>query len=139
AVHPRHPDVHQGDVRSVFEHGRQRLSAIRRLTDHRNACRAQDHPEAAANESLVVGDHHTAWCRRIAHRPPVAAASGAPAGAPPPGSSSWEPTGKRARTIHPPPLLGPASNVPPYSAIRSRSPTSPRRAPGGTAGAAAEI
>src|SRR5581483_2248369 len=99
AVHHRHPDVHQHDVRPVLEHRRDGRRAVRRLARDLEARRLQDQPEPAADQRLVVGDHY-------AH-----------------GNSA---SGIVARSRHPPPGRGPASTSPPYSPIRSRSPSSPR-------------
>jgi hypothetical protein len=57
-VRARHADVHQHDVgerASDDDHG---LLAVGRLTDDLDAVRGEDHPEARADECLVVGDHH---------------------------------------------------------------------------------
>ena len=120
-VHLRHPDVHQHDVRPVLERGRDRLPPVRGLGHHRDARRAEDQPEAAPDQRLVVGDDHPgARVRSRAHR---GAARNwcrtGPAGSPPsPGPSSRaEPrgpsTGILARTRQPPPGRGPASSSPP--------------------------
>jgi hypothetical protein len=48
-VHLRHPDIHQHDVGPVLEHGGNGLTAVGRLGDDRDARRAEDHPEPAAD------------------------------------------------------------------------------------------
>ena len=120
-VHLRHPDVHQHDVRPVLEGGRDRLPPVRGLGHHRDARRAEDQPEAAPDQRLVVGDDHPgAGVRSRAHRGD-ARNSGrtGPAGPPPsPGpprrSETPRPSsGILARTRQPPPGRGPASSSPP--------------------------
>ena len=75
--------------------------AVARLADHLDVVAGvEDHPEALANERLVVGD-----------RDPDAHDAG--------------PVGSRAWTRYPPPGSGPASSVPPTSDARSRIPISP--------------
>ena len=139
-VHLRHPDVHQHDVRPVLERGRDRLPPVRGLGHHLDARRAEDQPEAAADQRLVVGDDHPgAGVRSRAHRGD-ARNSGrtGPAGPPP---SAGPPS--RAETPDPPAgsSPGPASRRPGAgrrpvrrrtAPSRSRSPISPR--PPGPAG-----
>ena len=57
AVHLRHPDIHQHDVGPVLEHGGHGLPAVGGLGHDRDAGRAEDHPEPAADQGLIVGDH----------------------------------------------------------------------------------
>ena len=64
---------------------------------------AEDHPEARADELLVVDQEDL-------DRHQATAASA---------------TGSRARTANPPPGAGPASTLPPYRPTRSRMPTMP--------------
>src|SRR5207248_8165775 len=130
-VHLRHPDVHQHDVRPVPERGRDRLPPVRGLGHHRDARRAEDQPEAAADQRLVVRDDHPgAGVRSYAHRGAARnLGRTGPADSPPsprPPTRAEPSTGILARTRQPPPGRGPASSSPPYSPIRSRSPISPR-------------
>ena len=127
AVHLRHPDVHQHDVRPVLERGRDRLPAVRRLGHHRDARRAQDQPEPAADQRLVVRDDHPGarLVAALTAASPGIGPSGTgqprspacPPADPPAGSSPAPASRRRAR---------PASSSPPYRPIRSRSPISPR-------------
>jgi len=75
AVHPRHSNVHQHHIRPVLEHGGQRLRAVRDLGYDRDPGRAENHPEAAANEGLIVSDHDPPWSAGFAHGPGVVATS----------------------------------------------------------------
>jgi signal transduction histidine kinase len=63
-----------------------------------------------------------AEAQQAGDRGPVGAAELRPAG---PGHAAASDRGSRARTTQPPSSPGPASNEPPYSATRSRMPTSP--------------
>jgi hypothetical protein len=81
-------------------HGRDAVAGLRH--DLHVALSLEDHPEARADERLVVDEGDA-----DAHRSPSAAR-----------------IGSRARTEKPEPS-GPASNVPPSIATRSRIPTSP--------------
>jgi hypothetical protein len=110
-VHLGHPDIHQHDVRPVLQRGRDRLPAVRGLGHHRDARGAQDQPEAAPDQRLVIRDDHPR--RRIAGRAVRA---------------HTDSSGMMARTRQPPPGRGPASSSPPYRPSRSRSPISPRPA-----------
>ena len=56
-VHLRHPDVHQDDVGPGAPDRVDGLGAVGRLGDHVDAVGGQDHPEAGADQRLVVGDH----------------------------------------------------------------------------------
>jgi hypothetical protein len=110
-VHLGHPDIHQHDVGPVLQRRRDRLPAVRGLGHHRDAGRAQDQPETASDQRLVVRDDHPRRC--ISGRA-VRAHTGS--------------SGMMARTRQPPPGRGPASSSPPYRPSRSRSPISPRPA-----------
>ncbi len=55
AVHPRHPDVHQHHIGLQRPHLVERLEAVTGLSHHREiTLRLQDHPEAGAQQRLVV-------------------------------------------------------------------------------------
>ena len=56
AVHLGHPDVHQDHVGPGAPDRLDRLGAVGRLGDHVDAVGGEDHPEAGADQGLVVGD-----------------------------------------------------------------------------------
>src|SRR5262249_6496296 len=95
----------QHDVRIEVPCELDRLEPVLGLRDDFQVlARLEDHPEAAADERLVVGDEDA----NAAHEP-----------------VSWS-SGKRARTRKPPARpAAPASTSPPSSAARSRIPISP--------------
>ena len=85
AVHVGHPDVHQHDVGPQLRRRRHRLGPVGGLADHLDAARGEDHPEAGADQVLVVGDEHPGRPRppsravqRDAGADAVAAAEAAP-------------------------------------------------------------
>src|SRR5262249_37936153 len=105
AVEPRHPHVHQDHIRVERVCELERLDPVRGLADELDVgAGVEDHPEAAANERLVVGDED-------------ADAQGA------------SESGKRAATAKPPPGAGPADSEPPKTPTRSRIPIRPRPLP----------
>ena len=56
-VHPRHPQVHQHDVRSVLCGERERLLAVGRGPDQLDAVeQPEQRAEALADHALVVGE-----------------------------------------------------------------------------------
>ena len=58
-VQAGHPDVEEHDVGVVLGHGGDRGGAVGRLGHHLDVgLGVQDHREAAADEFLVVGEHH---------------------------------------------------------------------------------
>ncbi len=95
------------DVRPVLERGGHRLLAVRGLRHDRDARRAQDQPEPAAHQQLIIGDDHA---RGLGGRAHVDAAwnSGGTGRSPATGSS-----GILAVSRQPPPGRGPASSSPP--------------------------
>src|SRR5215470_5685332 len=116
-VQVRHPDVHQDHIGLGLPGQADRLHAVFGLADDLQARPGfQDHPEPAADQGLVIAQQH-------------------PDGHDGPSGGS----GKATWTAKPPPGRGPASQVPPCSAARSRMPISPRprAGPGRPAGAAA--
>ena len=101
AVHHRHLDVDQDDVRVQLAHRLDRLAAVAGLADHLEVVLGLEHQlEAAAKQHLIVGEEH-------------AGHAGAPS------------SGRRARTAKPPSGVGAASSSPPKMAARSRMPASP--------------
>src|SRR5918994_2920179 len=97
AVNDRHADVHENDVWAVRAHPLDGLGAGRGLAAHLDVVGAlEQHPEARADERLVVGEQDS-----DAH----AEALG---------------VGSRACTRMPPPGAAPAWSVPPTAAARSR-------------------
>jgi hypothetical protein len=91
-VELRHADVHQDDVRLELAGELHRLGAVGRLADHVEVVLGvEDHPEAGADEGLVVGDEDARHALTLSR------------------SSS----GRRARTRNPPFGRGPASSSPP--------------------------
>ena len=102
AIHRRHLDVHQKDIRIEFSREVQRLASIGSLPDNLDLLLGlKNHPQSAANDSLVVGDHD------VDHLA----------------------TGKTARSAQPPSARGPTSSRPPKTSTRSRRPARPRRVP----------
>ena len=100
AVELGHPDVHQDDVRSQRANLVDRVAAVGRLADDLDLrLGVEDHPEAGADERLVVDEQNADHDRASA--------------------------GSCARSTKPPPSRGPVSSVPPYNATRSRIPTRP--------------
>ena len=72
-----HPDVHQDHVREQTARGLDCLEAVLGLADHLELRpRLEDHPEAAANERLVVSqedlDGHSSGKRADTAKPPSA-------------------------------------------------------------------
>src|SRR5207247_4110359 len=96
-----HADVHQDDVRAEplrLLHG---LKSVARLADNLDiGLDLDDEPKALPHQGLVVREQDSDHRRSTS-------------------------SGSRARTRKPPPSCGPASRSPPYSATRSRMPTSP--------------
>src|SRR5579884_341789 len=100
AVHLRHADVHQDDVRIERSRSGDSGGAVGGLArDLDVGLRVEHHRQPFAQQVLVVDE------QRADHR-----------------ASS---RGSRATTLNPPPATGPAVSSPPYSATRSRIPTSP--------------
>jgi hypothetical protein len=64
AVQSRHADVHQDHVGSGAPDRVDGFRAVGRLGDHVDAVCREDHPEAGADQCLVIGDHHA---RRAGH------------------------------------------------------------------------
>ena len=102
AVHAWHPDVHEHDVRAERLDQGERLGPVVGLADDGDVrLGVEDHPQPGADELLVVDEQHPD------HVGPLS-------------------NGSRACTENPPPGRGPVCRLPPYSATRSRMPTSPR-------------
>src|SRR4029450_10882338 len=124
AVQLGHPDVHQHHVGAQPARGGHRFQPVGGLPADFGVGGGQDHGEAAADQRLVVGDHH----------PGHAGSSGA-------SSPALASNGSRARTRNPPPTRRPVSSVPPYRRTRSATPRgpvpepppAPGRVPGGGA------
>jgi hypothetical protein len=88
AVEARHADVHQHDVGAQARGERHRLVTVGGLAHHLEVgLGAQDHAKARAHELLVVGEHD------LDHHA--------------------TPSGRRARSAHPPSRRCPASRSPP--------------------------
>jgi hypothetical protein len=101
AVHLGHAHVHQDHVGVQAPGLGQCLAAVAGLAgDGQVGLGFQQHPQALADEVLVIGDQD--------------ADHGSPS-----------PSGSRARTANPPPGRGPACSSPPNIATRSRIPASP--------------
>ena len=99
AVHLRHPDVHEHDVRAGGAGLRHGFGAGGGFPDHRDVVlQVEQQPEAGPHQLLVVDEKHPD--RSVTAHPFVV-----PAGA----------RGSRAVTVKPPPVRGPASNSPPSS------------------------
>ena len=114
AVHHRHPEVHDHDVRREPGGLVQGGAAVGRLADDRDpGLVREDHPEPGPDQLLVVDEQHAD--RRHGVRHAVAPSTGSDAAAP---AAS---TGNRAATRKPAPR-GPASSVPPNTATRSLHP-----------------
>src|SRR6266516_1226233 len=101
-VEARHADVHEDYLGHENARALDGLETVGGLPDHLD-CRIclQDLSKTCADECLIV-------CNEDADAHVCVVASG-----------------RRARTTNPPPLRVPASKSPPYSATRSRIPTSP--------------
>src|SRR3954447_23159072 len=117
-VQDRHPDVHQQHIRPLLPRQHDRLLTIRGLADELQIRVKRDlHTQPVPNDGLIIGntdpDPHRTSRRRwsaLASRPPSRPAR----------------IGKLARTCQPGPSgRGPAHNVPPAAATRSRMPSSP--------------
>jgi hypothetical protein len=109
AVHFRHPDVHQHDVRTVFERSGDGLGAVGGLGDNGDPGIAQDHAEAGADQVLVVGNENarggfTGRAAGTAHNSTAHDGTGT--------ASGDGCQGNRARTCHPPPGWLPAFRSP---------------------------
>ena len=92
-------------------------SAVDRLADDLDVVLGvEDHPEAGADERLVVGDQDA-----DAH----AASTGSRGAAAASAASASPCSGSRASTSKPPPGRGPACSSPPITRTRSRMPTRP--------------
>src|SRR5262249_27333417 len=103
AVHARHPDVHQHDVRQYALREVDRLGSVAGFTDDVDVrVSVEDHAEAVADERLVVAEQD-------ADR-----------------HSGTDATGSRATTRKPPESIRSAWTVPPKAAARSRIPIRPR-------------
>ena len=96
AVHPRHPQVHQHDVRVVLRGQRERLLAVGRGGHQLDAVeQPEQRAEALADDALVVGEQDADHC-----------------------------AGSHSSTLKPS-SVGPAFRRPPSSSARSRMPVSP--------------
>ena len=59
AVHARHPDVHEHDIGCELFSPSDGISTVDGIPDHTDVrLGAEDHPEAGADELLVVGQQH---------------------------------------------------------------------------------
>ena len=130
AVHARHPHVHQHDV--GFERRRlpDGLGAVARLTDDGHVVlRLQHHPKAQPQQRLVVDEQHSRQDAPLTCLAPHVRAAGSVApvrSAPGQGHRRW-----RHPSPYPPAAAraGPASTVPPYTAVRARIPLIPCPSP----------
>src|SRR5690606_16082700 len=155
-VHPRHPHVHEDDVRADPPEQFQRLHAVAGLTDDLYVgLRVQHHPDPRPHQLLIVDQRPPDGRRRVlnlrhAHTPVGRTRRPRPRSAPSrsvlrgdassPGRTGHDAptssrTGIRATTSNPPPARGAAWTEPPYTATRSRIPAMPWPRP--SSGAAA--
>src|SRR5699024_2888433 len=115
AVHVGHPDVHQDHVHPARAHHRHRLCPVGGLPDALHVVGGVDHhPQTAADQGLVVGEQdldHLVSLHLSQRRP------------------SWDGSGRVAVTSKPPPVRGPALNVPLIAFTRSRIPLRPEPPP----------
>ncbi|MPN06376.1 hypothetical protein SDC9_153632 [bioreactor metagenome] len=59
AVHPRHVEVHQDDIRVMGVHGTDHVTAVRHLGDHHEArIGPEDHPDSVTRHRVIVDQHH---------------------------------------------------------------------------------
>src|SRR5579862_292963 len=99
-VESGHADVHQDDVRVQSARLGQCLASVPGLARHAEIWFGfQQHPQALADQVLVVGDQDA--------------------------DHVGSPIGRRAVTVNPPPGRGSARSSPPNTATRSRMPASP--------------
>src|ERR1022692_674575 len=103
AIHARHADVHEDDVRAQFAADGHRLGPVAGCAEDREVwLRGQEPGESGANYLMIVGDDDPDRGGRAAH----------PAVSPFPG--------RLATTRKPPPAAGPVDSSPPTAAARSR-------------------
>ena len=117
AVHAGHPDVHQHHVGPLPDRRFDGFRAVLDVADDVDVLLiAQDGAEPGPDQRVVIGDEHADVSRHAPAHPPALPRRGI-----------------SARTRQPVPLAGPASQLPPSAAARSRMPASPCPAAAGGA------
>lgn len=115
SVRPRHPDVHEDDVRAGAVDERHDLVTVGGLADDLHVLGTAQHEGQPGPHQRVVVDEEQSDRSHASYVITVATGRLGVA----------QPHGSLARTSKPPPGVGPCSRVPPASVARSVSPISP--------------